>query len=60
MNNQKCLDTNNAIKLPLLQIGSTTILIGPPSPATLLFNRQIRDILPQINRELFNINNDDA
>ena len=36
--------------------------IGPglPSSAMLLFNRPRRGLLPQTNRELININNDDA
>ena len=29
-------------------------------PATMLFNRPIRGLLPQVNREPIDINNDDA
>ena len=32
--------------------------VGLPSPVTLLFNSPIRGLLPQMNRELININND--
>ena len=33
---------------------------GLPSLAMLLFNRPIRGLLPQMNRQPININNDDA
>ena len=58
MHNQKCLDTNNAINLALLQIRSTAIGAGLPSPTTLLFNRPIRGLLLQMNRVPIKINND--
>ena len=46
--------------LALLQIRSTPMRAGLPSPATLLFYRTIRGLLPQMNREPTNINNDDV
>ena len=33
---------------------------GLPSPVMLLFNKPIRDLLPQMHKEPININNDDA
>ena len=47
---QKCLDNKSNVNLALLQIGSMPIGAGLPSPATLLFNRPISALLPQINR----------
>ena len=60
MHNQKCLYTNNDMNLALLQIISMPIDTGLPSPATLLFNRPIIGLLPKMNREPIDINNDDA
>ena len=57
---QKCFDNNNNIKLVLLQIRLMPIGAGFPSPATLLFNRPIRALLPHINREPINLNADDG
>ena len=57
---KKCLDSNNGVNLALLQIRSLSIGTGLPSPAMLLFNRPGRGLLPQINREPININNDDV
>ena len=57
---RKCLDTNNDVNIARLQIRSMCIGAGLPSPAFLLFNRLIRGLLPQMNREAININNDDA
>ena len=45
---QKCLDTNNDVKPGLLQIGSKPIVTDLPIPATLLFNRPIRGLLPHM------------
>ena len=56
---EKCLDNIDDVSLALLQMRSTPIGAGLPSPATLLFNRPIKGLLPQITRELFNINGDD-
>ena len=51
MHHQKCLDNNDDLCLALLQIRSTLIGAGLPSPATLFFNRPIGPLLSQINRE---------
>ena len=59
MHNQKCLDTNN-VNLALPQISSIPISIGLSSPATLLLKKPITGLLPQMNREPINSNNDDA
>ena len=56
----KCLDTNQDISLTLLKIYSTPVGAGLPSPVTVLFKGQIRGLLPQMNREPININNDDT
>ena len=59
MHYPKLFDNNNDINLTLLQIGLMPIGTGLPSPATLLFNRPIRALLPQMNREPININADE-
>ena len=56
--NQKYIDNNNDVNLPLLQISLMPVGTGLPSPATLLFNRPIRALFPQMNREPININVD--
>ena len=45
----KCLDSNRNIHLVLLQMSSTLIGTGLLSPETMLFNRLIRELLPQVN-----------
>ena len=35
---------------------STLIGAGLPSPSMILFNRPIRALLPQVNRDIFNFN----
>ena len=57
---KKGLDTNNDVNLTLLQTRSTPINAVLPSLAMLLFNRPIRGLLPEMNREPIKINNDDA
>ena len=42
----------------MLQMKSTPVGSGLPSPATLLFNRPIRALLLKINREPINFNDD--
>ena len=59
IHNQKC-HNNNDVNLASLQIRSTPVDAGIPSPATLLFNRPIRSLLPQMNREPINIKNYNA
>ena len=45
--------------MALLQIRSTPLVPGLPSPETLLFNYPITGIMPIINRPLIVVNNDD-
>ena len=56
---QKCLDTKSDPHLSLLQMRSTPLGPGFLSPATLLFNCLIRDIMPIINRPPIGLNNND-
>ena len=44
----------------LLQIHSTLIGTGLLSPETMLFNRPIRGLLPEMNRDPINVNNNDV
>ena len=53
---QKCFDNKSNINLTILQIRPTPIDVGLPSTATLLFNRPMGALLPQMNREPININ----
>ena len=55
---KKCPDNNDDVNLALLQMGSTPISTEPTSPATILFNRPIRAMLPQINRKPITCNAD--
>ena len=55
---QKCFDNKNHVNLDVLQIRLTLIGTRLPSPATPLLNRHIGALLPQMNREPFNINAD--
>ena len=57
---KKCRQSNNDVNFALLQIRSTPIGTGIPSPAMLLFNKPIRVLLPQIVREAINVNKDDG
>ena len=56
---QKCFDTKSDPHIALLQIRSTPLGLGLPSPTTLLFNHPIRGIMPIINRPPIDLNNDD-
>ena len=56
----KCLDTNNGVNLALLQIRLIPIVASIPSPAMVLFNIPIRDLLSQMKRKPININNNDV
>ena len=55
----KMLITNADTFLALLQIRSTQLRLGSPSPATVLFNHPVISIMPVINRAPFNTNNSD-
>ena len=43
----------------LLQIRTTPLGQGLPSPATLLFNCPVHGIMPVVDRKLINIDNND-
>ena len=55
---KKCLDNKNDVNLASLLIIFTPIGVGLPSLSTLLFNRPIRDPLPQVNRKPTSVNAD--
>ena len=57
---KKCFETNANIFMALMQIRSTPICPRLPCPATLLFNRLTRDILPKFNRHPVLCNNDES
>ena len=56
---KKCMDTNANPHIALLQIRSTPLGQGLPSPVTLLFNHPTRGIMLKLNRPPINTNNDD-
>ena len=56
---KQCFDTNKGIHLALLQIHSAPIGVDLQYPATMLFNRLVRSLLPQRISDPFNIKNDD-
>ena len=51
---------NTDVNLVTLQIRSTPIGARLSCPATMLLNKPIRSLLPEMNRKPLNINNDDA
>ena len=55
---KKCFNSGSDIHIALLQIRSTLLGQGLPSPVTLLFNCPIRGIMPVIDKLLINTNND--
>ena len=56
---KKSIETNEDIHVAVLQITSTLLEPGLQSPASLLFNPLIWDIMPIINRLPINWDNDD-
>ena len=54
----KCLDNNDDVNLTLLQMKLTPICAELTSPATLLFNRPIRAILPKMDWKPISFNAD--
>ena len=46
---QKCADAGGDINITLLQIWTTPLGQGLPSPATLMFNRQVHGIMPVLD-----------
>ena len=57
---KKCLDSGGDIHMAMLQIRTTPLGQGLPSPATLLFNCPVRGLTPLIDRPPININNDEG
>ena len=53
---QKCIDTKSDIHKALVQLRSTLLGQGLPSPAVVLFNCPVRGIMPIVNRLLINSN----
>ena len=49
-NIKKCIHIRSHVDIALLQVGSTPLVPGLPSPTTLLFNHPIRGIIPIINK----------
>ena len=56
---KKCSDSGGDIHMNMLQIRTTPLGQGLPSPATLLFNHLARGIIPVMDRPSINIDNDD-
>ena len=56
---KKCTDTKSDMHIALLQIRSTPLGQGLPSPARLLFNNPIRGIMPILSRSPIGPNNND-
>ena len=56
---KKCFDSGSDVHIALLQIRTTPIRQGLLSPATLLFNCQVRGIMPVMNRLPINTDNDE-
>ena len=48
---QKCADSGGDINMALLQICTTPLGQGLPSPATLMFNQQVCSIMPVLDQE---------
>ena len=57
---KNCRQNNNVVNFAILQMRSTQIGAGTPSPAILLFNRPIMAWLPKIGRKPINANKDDG
>ena len=56
---KKCFDNNTDVNLALIQIRSMPVGPGLLSPATLLFNRPMRGLVPSTSRMLINIDYDE-
>ena len=48
---QKCLDNNDDVNLAFVQMITSPVGTGVPSASTLLFNRPIRALVLQMNKE---------
>ena len=56
---KKCLDSSGDIHMTMLQIRTTPLGLGLPSPAMLLFNCPVRGIMPVMDRPPINVDNED-
>ena len=56
---KKCSDSGGDIYMAMLQIRTTPLGQGLPSPAMLLFKCLVRNIMPVMDRPPINIDNDD-
>ena len=56
---KNCSDSSGYIHIALLQIRTTPLGQGLPSPATLLFNCPVCSIMPLMDRKPINIGNDE-
>ena len=56
---KKCTDSSGDIHMALLQINTTPLGPGLPSPATLLFNHLVCCVMPVIDRKPIGRDNDD-
>ena len=56
---KKFLDSRGNIHMAMLQIRTTPLGQGLPSPTTLLFNSLVRDTIPVMDRLPINTNNDE-
>ena len=56
---KKCFDSRGDVHIALLQVRTTPLGQGLPSPATLLFNCLVRGIMPVMDRPLMNTDNDE-
>ena len=56
---KKCSESGGNIHMALLQIRTTPLGQGLPSPETLLFNHPVCSIMPLIDKKPINIDNDD-
>ena len=56
---KKCSDPGGGIHMVLLQITTTPLGQGLPSPTTLLFNHPVCGIIPVIGKNLISVDHDD-
>ena len=59
MHYKKCSDSDGNIHIAMLQIRTTLLGQGLPSPVTLLFNCPVRGIMPVMDRPPINVDNDE-
>ena len=56
---KKCSGSSGDVHMAVLQIRTTPLGLGLPSPAVLLFNCPVRGIMPVVDRPPINVDNDD-